>query len=77
MGTGIMSSDEGFVGAVVGALAQALAPLADASDAEQLGALLGRLGWPSEPDDAVTARFAATATSRGLPMAFHTNGRRR
>jgi hypothetical protein len=65
MGTGIMSSDEGFVSAVVGALARALAPLADATDAAQVGALLGRLGWPSEPEDAVTARFAATATAVG------------
>src|SRR5262245_14216216 len=60
-----MSADDGFVASVIGALATALEPLADARDAGQLGALLGRVGWRRGPGDDVASSFAATATAVG------------
>jgi hypothetical protein len=60
-----VSADEGFVATVVGALATALEPLAAAADPEQLGALLGRLGWPGDPGDDIASSFEAAATAVG------------
>ena len=54
-----MSSDDGFVTQVVGALSRALTPLVDAtSSPEALAELLARLGWDASPNDEVVSALA-------------------
>lgn len=62
-GAGV-STEDGFVAQVIGALSRALSPLSEASASpEALGAVLARIGWAETPPSQVVSAVAVTTTA--------------